>query len=95
MSKEELNKLTYYIAEKYMRGAYNYLCNRTKDDYYEKTCELLDVIASLHNLLYKEVTGETFDCMSHWCNKCGYGGIDDYIFDEIIDMEFEDIKKEV
>ena len=34
MSKEELNKLTYYIAEKYMRGAYNYLCNRTKDDYY-------------------------------------------------------------
>lgn len=42
--------------------------------------DLLDVIASLHNELYKEVTGEYYDYMYHWANL-GYGGSpDDALF---------------
>lgn len=39
--------------------------------------DLIDVIATLHNLLYQEVTGEKYDYMFHWANKIGAGCIDD------------------
>ena len=44
--------------------------------------DLIDVIASLHNLLYEEVTGERYDYMFHWANKVGASCQDD-IFDHI------------
>ena len=39
--------------------------------------DLIDVIATLHNLLYQEVTGEKYDYMFHWANKIGSDCIDD------------------
>lgn len=42
--------------------------------------DLVDIIASLHNLLYEAVTGERYDYMFHWANKCGSACNDD-IFD--------------
>ncbi|MBR6502621.1 MAG: hypothetical protein IKT42_04190 [Clostridia bacterium] len=42
--------------------------------------DLIDIIASLHNLLYEAVTGERYDYMFHWCNKIGCDCLDD-IFD--------------
>lgn len=44
--------------------------------------DLIDVIASLHNLLYEEVTGERYNYMFHWANKVGAYCQDD-IFDHI------------
>ena len=41
---------------------------------------LIDIIASLHNLLYEVVTGERYDYMFHWCNKIGADCLDN-IFD--------------
>lgn len=46
--------------------------------------ELLDVIASLHNELHKEVTGKYYDYMYHWANL-GYGGTpDDGLFKKVM-----------
>lgn len=45
--------------------------------------DLVDIIASLHNLLYEAVTGERYDYMFHWANKCGSDCNDD-IFDKDI-----------
>lgn len=43
---------------------------------------LLAIIASLHNELYKEVTGKYYDYMFHWANL-GYGGApNDSLFKE-------------
>ena len=42
--------------------------------------DLLDVIASLHNLLYECVNGNRYDYMFHWINKVG-GDCLDNIFD--------------
>lgn len=39
--------------------------------------DILDVIASLHNLLYEQITGERYDYMFHWANKLGLDCIDD------------------
>lgn len=44
---------------------------------------LLDVIASLHNELYKAVTGNYYDYMFHWTNKVGYNGIEDDFYKEV------------
>ena len=42
---------------------------------------MLSVIASLYNLLHKEVTGEDYEYFFHWANKVG-GYVDDNYFDE-------------
>lgn len=44
--------------------------------------ELLDMVASLHNELYKQITGEYYDYMFHWANKGGYDGLLDNIYKE-------------
>lgn len=44
--------------------------------------ELLDIIASLHNELYKQITGEYYDYMFHWSNKGGYDGLIDNLYKE-------------
>ena len=45
--------------------------------------DLVDIIASLHNLLYEAVTGERYDYMWHWANKCG-SWCNDNVFDNDI-----------
>ena len=45
--------------------------------------DLVDIIASLHNLLYEAVTGERYDYMFHWANKCG-SDCNDAVFDRDI-----------
>lgn len=44
--------------------------------------DLIDVIASLHNLLYEAVHGEPYDYMFHWANKVG-SDCSDNIFDDM------------
>lgn len=43
--------------------------------------DLVDIIASLHNLLYDCVNGERYDYMFHWANKIG-SVTSDNIFDK-------------
>ena len=42
---------------------------------------LIDIIASMQNLLHEVITGSRYDYAFHWTNKVGYDGIDDTIFD--------------
>ena len=81
MNKDQLNKITEYLKENVWRNA---------DVMFDKACieegdvsNLVDVITSLHNLLYEEVTGERYDYAFHWANKVG-SGVDDDIFDTLI-----------
>ena len=76
MNKEKLDRITLDIKNNVMINS---------DIVYQLNAEtliLLDYIASLHNLLYEEVTGERYDYMFHWTNKIGYNGIEDDIFDD-------------
>lgn len=83
MTKEKIDQITIDIKNNVMRnGDIVYELN-------EETLILLDYIASLHNLLYEEVTGERYDYMFHWTNKIGYNGIDDDIFDDDYDGKEE------
>lgn len=45
--------------------------------------DLVDVIASLYELLHHQVTGEDYDYMWHWTNKAG-AEVNDKFFDELL-----------
>lgn len=73
MNIEKLNEIT--------RKA----CDTVEDFLNVDKYELLDLVASLHNELYKQVTGYYYDYMYHWANL-GYGGSpDDAMFKSIKD----------
>lgn len=57
--RQKLNEITSFLIE-FIR---NDEC---------KSADVIDIIASLHNELYKEITGEYYDYMWHWTNKQGY-----------------------
>lgn len=87
MKEEKLNKITDQVTDIFRRAEF-YDCIFCKDrdciqcEKDHTVYDLLDVIASLHNELYKEVKGKHYDYMYHWANL-GYGGSpDDHIFDD-------------
>lgn len=84
MNKEQLDKITEDLIINVFRNS-EILMNEGYMLYDHKNYyDLLDVIASLHNLLYEIVTGQRYDYMFHWTNKEGYNGIVDNIYDEVI-----------
>ena len=79
MTYEKLKEITGKVADVIKEGGF-ILEDECLSDY--DKYELLDIIASLHNELYKEVTGQYYDYMFHWANH-GYGGVpDDGLFKE-------------
>ena len=51
--------------------------------------DLLEIIASLHNILYKEVTGEYYDYMFHWYNKVAGGTLEDDLYKKYMEGEHD------
>lgn len=81
MTKEQIDIITSYLKEKIWRnGEVMYMKSDSKEI---DITDLIDIISSLHNLLYEEVTGKRYDYAFHWCNKVG-AWTEDNIFDEII-----------
>lgn len=88
MKKDKLDKITEVLINDIFTepDVMSYLDLNLRLNY--NIYDLFDVIATLHNLLYEEVTGERYNYMFHWANKCGRD-VEDDIFDYIIfdDME--------
>ena len=74
MDRQKLDNITENIIDNVMQSG------RVYDVSDDNIVYLIDVIASLHNELYKEVTGDYYDYMFHWTNKCGYNGVIDGLF---------------
>lgn len=58
-----------------------------------QSVNLIDVIASLHNLLYEAITGDKYNYMFHWTNKIGSSCWDD-IFNELLSQSVKEEEKE-
>ena len=76
MTEERLDKIREHLVYDIMRN-WDYVFS----DEVRGNVDLLSVIASLYNLLHKEVTGEDYEYFFHWANKVG-GYVDDNYFDE-------------
>lgn len=88
MNIENLEEIRIFIIDNVMRNdnaIYNgYARNCMVDASY--SVDLVDIIASLYNLLHQEITGEKYDYMFHWANKIG-GEVNENLFDRIIGGE--------
>ena len=80
MTKYELDNITFWIKENVMRNSKIMFDDAIRGDDGYQDIDLIEVIASLHNMLYKEVTGEYYDYMFHWANKIGAYVIYDDMF---------------
>lgn len=91
MTQLQLQKLTQLLVEKIFRNGefmYSNLNNDVIITFDDGTqADAASIIASLHNLLYEAVTGNRYDYMFHWANKCG-SWCDDDVFDDFL-KEFE------
>lgn len=76
ITDEQLNRITEYLKTNIWR-------NDSLEFYNDDICALIDVISSLHNLLYECVTGQRYDYAFHWCNKIGSDTIDN-LFDDML-----------
>lgn len=92
MTKEQLTDLTIWLKDNVWRNSeVQYPC--TMSDSYNVKAELIDIISSLHNLLYEEVFGHRYNYAFHWCNKVG-ADTEDNIFDDLLNKTTaEDLKQ--
>lgn len=79
MKKEKLDEITEYLICNVWRNANVMFDNSCIEE--GDVSNLIDIISSLHNLLYEEVTGVKYDYAFHWANKVGSNVVDN-IFDK-------------
>ena len=88
IDQKKLTDITKFLAENVFRNTdimYNDFPGVIIDG-----CEidLIDIIASLHNLLCEAVTGNRYNYMFHWANKIGSWTLDN-IFDDDFKEEYD------
>ena len=89
MTYKQLNNLTYWLREHVFKNPdvmYNDWLQEQEIDKDNVDTDLIDIIASLHNIIYELVTGSRYDYMFHWCNKIG-SDCNDNIFDKLLESE--------
>lgn len=85
MTVEQLNAITSYLKEKvWINADVMYMQSDNQGCEEIEPSDLVDIISSLHNLLYEVVTGNRYNYAFHWCNKVG-AWTEDNIFDNVIE----------
>lgn len=84
MKEEELTIIRCWLIEHIFRnGTIMYNDNIRGDDNRIDDIDLIEVIASLYEVLHREVTHEPYEYMFHWANKVG-SWCDDQLFINLI-----------
>ena len=89
MTEKQLNNLTYWLRENVFKNTdimYNDWLWEQEIDRDNIDTDLIDIIASLHNIIYELVTGNRYNYMFHWCNKIG-SDCNDNVFDKLLESE--------
>ena len=87
MTEKQLSAITEYLKEKVWRNEdAMYMQSDDQGISSIDPADLIDIISSLHNLLYEAITAKKYNYAFHWCNKIG-SWTEDNIFDEILKGE--------
>ena len=97
INQKELSKITRFLAEKIFRNPDIMFAELPGveldkafiDEFDDNVSEvdLIDIIATLHNLLCEAVTGNRYNYMFHWANKIGSWCIDDIFDHDVFESE--------
>lgn len=83
MTEEQLQAITGRIKEKVWRNPDVMFCTCKYESEQNAVDDALDILSTLHNLLYEAVTGKRYDYAFHWTNKIGSDTLDN-VFDDIL-----------
>lgn len=83
LTAKELRIITDWLICHIFRNTKVMFAEDTETEEGEMYYDLIDIIATLHNLLCEAITGDKYDYMFHWCNKIG-SDCNDKFFDEIL-----------
>lgn len=83
ITEDQLYEITKRIKEKVWRNA-NVMFELDTDE----IGDAIDMLSSLHNLLYEAVTGKRYNYAFHWTNKIGSDTLDN-VFDDILGIKEE------
>lgn len=89
MNEKQLDILTTWLKKHIFMNnkiMFNDVLSDEPIDFDSVDTTVIDIIASLHNIIYKLVTGESYDYMWHWCNKIG-SDCDDNAFNKLLESE--------
>lgn len=89
MTEKQLDILTTWLKEHIFMNTkimFNDTLWDESIDFDNVDASVIDIIATLHNIIYQLVTGEKYDYMWHWCNKIG-SDCDDHVFDKLLESE--------
>ena len=91
MNEKKLNAITAYMKENVWRNPDIMFAMNTDEirDIDDAFWKLLDIATSLHNELYKAVTGDYYNYAFHWTNKIGACELEDDLFERMEDTENE------
>ncbi len=92
MTEKELDNITSWLKWHIFRNTDVMFAEDTETEKGDRYYDLIDIIASLHNLLCEAVTGDRYDYMFHWANKIGSDCSDDF-FDDIMKEDQENERK--
>ena len=81
MTTKQLDVVRNWIVDNIMRNPDIMFSDEIRND----KIDLIEVIASLYELLHREATGHTYNYMYHWANKCGAWIENDNIFADVIE----------
>lgn len=86
MDKKQMRAITDWIIDNVVRNEEimydDSIFDKALDCYGEKI-DLVDIIVTLHDLLYEQIYGERYDYMWHWANKIGFD-CNDTCFDTLL-----------
>lgn len=83
INKEELDNITGWLKWNVFRNEDVMYAEDPETEKGDCYYDLIDMIASLHNLLYEAITGDKYDYWFHWCNKIG-SDCNENFFDDIM-----------
>lgn len=89
ITKEQLDNITSWLKWHIFRNTDVMYAEDPETEKGDQYYDLIDIIVSLHNLLYEAIEGERYDYMFHWANKIGSDCCDDF-FNEIMNEKKEE-----
>lgn len=92
MTEKELDNITSWLKWNVFRNEDVMYAEDPETEKGDRYYDLIDMIASLHNLLYEAITGDKYDYWFHWCNKIG-SDCNENFFDDIMKGDQDNERK--